>query len=325
MKKSADNRPGQPKWRPALLFFCLSCMARLHGLDGVQDVESQATTSPSLKLAPFADESSTTISATIRVFSADEPATGVAALAVPSPAADPEMDIGKSPGEESWQPTTGTLRLLRALEAFHSDVKTIHAVFDQVRFDDILMTKVRSPGKLWFDKPDLLRCDYSEPEPVINLIVDRVLYIHTPDLDLVEYWEFQTRSERDQQLHRLMIGFGLKADELLKLYEIHSSEDEAEPRSALEKSGLDPSAKTLFIITLRSELRDENSPFTRMEVTIDKASHLPDKIRYIEQYQNETIITMKKIEQDAEFSTNLFDPKIAFPANADWINKREIP
>jgi outer membrane lipoprotein-sorting protein len=291
-------------------------------LSGLSPLEP---TTPTLGWIPSRDEDETTSSGTMQVLSADEPATGVAALVVPTPAADHDRVHEDPPLDKISHPTTGTQRLLRALEAFHRDIKTIHVVFDQVRFDDVLMTRVRSPGELWFDKPHRLRCDYSEPEPVKNLIVDTILYIYTPELELVEYWEFESRAERDQQLHRFMIGFGLQAEQLLKLYEIHSSEDELEPRMALEKAGLDPSKKALFIVTPRPEFQSENSAFTRMEFTIDKASHLPEKIRYLELGQSETEITMKTIEQDVDLSRDLFDTKIVFPANADWINKREIP
>jgi outer membrane lipoprotein-sorting protein len=219
--------------------------------------------------------------------------------------------------------SSGTLRLLRTMETFHKDVKTIHAIFGQVRTDEIFLEQVASKGELWFDKPNRFRCDYSDPEPMINLIVGEALYMYVKKLDQVDYWTFSSPEERDQQLHQLLIGFGFKADDLVKHYDIHSSVDEAGPLAELKAEKLDPEKKVLFVIKPRPAYQ-ETSPFKQLKVYIDKASELPEKIWYKDLSDASMTLLMKKIDLDVKLDPGLFDKDKLFKG-AEYIDKRNTP
>jgi outer membrane lipoprotein-sorting protein len=175
--------------------------------------------------------------------------------------------------------SAATMRMLRTLEAFNKDVKTVHATFDQVRVDEVLMDTVRSPGELWFEKPARFRCDYSQPQPMITLVTDNTLYSYLPNQKQVEFIKFASDQERNQQLHHLLIAFSFDADALAAQYEIRSSEDDPELQKELAQAGLARDKKVIFQIKPRPAYQD-NSPFKVMKVTVDKASHLPEKIWY---------------------------------------------
>ena len=184
-------------------------------------------------------------STTVATMAADLATTGSAGIGAPEMQPTPQLEPGRAVPEvlkpkPADQPaaTTGTLRLLSTMETYHKNVRTIHAVFDQVRIDEVFDETIESRGELWFDKPDRFRCDYADPNKMINLIVDDSLFIYTPELNQVDYWKFESPEERDLQLHQLLIGFGIDVDQLLHLYEIHSSEDEAGPLEELAREGL---------------------------------------------------------------------------------------
>src|SRR5262245_30768811 len=65
----------------------------------------------------------------------------------PSLSRDSDASSTLALGGASNRVTSGTLRLLRTLEAFHKDVKTIHATFDQVREDQLFSETVKSKGE----------------------------------------------------------------------------------------------------------------------------------------------------------------------------------
>lgn len=223
-------------------------------------------------------------------------------------------------GSAGAEVTSGTLRLLRTLETFHKNVKTIHATFDQIRIDETMQEDTKSRGELWFDKPSRFRADYADPTPQKTLITGDTFYLYTPELKQVDYYTFESPEERDQQLHQLLIGFGFKADDLVKQYEIHSA-DEPGPRSELDKEKINPEKTAMFIIKPRPEY-EKTSSFTLLKVYIDKASHLPEKIWYKDPTGSTMILTMKKIELDVKLDDTFFDKKKLFPSEATFINKR---
>jgi outer membrane lipoprotein-sorting protein len=293
----------------------------LHAL--VMAIAAAAATSPSLTLPVPTDAGispSLTPAATVDVATTGPTAnlSTTETLAAAAPAAPPAMT------PDPIQATSGTLRMLRTLETFHREVKTVYATFDQVRVDALFPDEVRSRGELWYLKPYLFRCDYADPNPMITLILEKTLYNYTSELNQVDFWDFESSKDREQQLHQLLIGFGFDTDELIRIYEIHSSEDEAGPLEELKQAGLDPARTVLFDFTPRPE-RAETSPFVTLKLYIDKASHLPEKIWYEDPNDATMTLTMRQIETDQPPAAETFDPKMLFPAGVYFIDKRKVP
>jgi outer membrane lipoprotein-sorting protein len=222
------------------------------------------------------------------------------------------------------EPTTvsaATLSVLNALEAKNNPIKTVHATFDQTRYDEVFLEKVDSQGELWFDRPDNYRCDYNNPQPMTTLITGNALYMYVPELKQVDYWKFASKDERDAQVHHLLLAFGFKTSELLRHYLIQSSEDAGPSRTEL---GSNPTQSVLLLIAPRAAYV-EATPFSQLKVWIDKASLLPQKIWYKDRTGASMTLTMKQIEFDKPFADKLFDPKAVIPAGTKQINKRENP
>jgi outer membrane lipoprotein-sorting protein len=229
--------------------------------------------------------------------------------------------IATRPTSATRDVTSGTLRMLRTLNAFHKDVKTIHATFHQSREDEVFLKTVQSEGELWFRKPYFFRVDYANPQPMITLILEKMLYSYVPELKEVDCWSFDSDQNRDQQMHQLLLGFGQDEAELVRLYRIHSSEDEAEPLKELVSDGMDPKKKVLFYFTPRPQYAD-GSPFVKMKLFVDKATHMPEKIWYEDSNDANMTLAMKKIQTDVGLDDALFNPNRVFPSGVEYIDKR---
>jgi outer membrane lipoprotein-sorting protein len=216
---------------------------------------------------------------------------------------------------------SATMGQLRQIESANKDVKTIHATFDQIRVDEAFQEEVKSPGELWFAKPAQYRCDYAEPQKMVTLITGDTLYMYLPKEKQVEYWKFASAEERDQQLHQLLIVFGFNADELAARYEIRSSEDTPELKAQLTAEKLDPARKLIFQVRPRPA-SEESCPFKQMKVTIDKSSHLPDKIWYKDPSDAALTLKMKKVELNPTLPAGVFDKNALFPSGVEYIDKR---
>lgn len=246
-------------------------------------------------------------------------------LAPASPALEPGRsipDVLKPKPSDAAAVTSGTLNLLKQLEAENKNNKTIHATFKQIRKDETFMEEVTSDGELWFRKPDRFRCDYADPEKLINLMVDRDFYMYTPALNQADYWRFESDAERDQQLHQLLIAFGFNTDELLASYIITSSQGDAEPLEELKKENMDPNDKALFIVKPREHFA-ETSPFVLLKVFVDKKTLRPERLWYQDRnFDASMTLTMKKIDLNEPIKDELFNRNKVFAPGTEIIDKR---
>lgn len=223
----------------------------------------------------------------------------------------------------SSPPSTGTLALLDALEKKHGGDKTVYAEFSQVRHDESMDEDISSTGSLWFKRnPDKFRCDYANPQPMITIMTDQKIYLYTKEFNQVDFYQFETPEEFAQNMDTLLLGFGFKATDLVRRYDIQSSEDEGAALAELKKAGLDQARRALMIFTPKPAFQ-EQSQFTALKVFIDKATYLPEKIWYQDPQGNTMRIQLKKIERDVKVEDNLFSPRFVFPADAKYIDKKD--
>lgn len=246
----------------------------------------------------------------------------LAVTAKPEAAATtPTAPVGKV--EVQKAPSKATMVLLEELEKRHGSDKTVHAVFTQIRRDESMEMDISSSGTLWFKRnPEKFRCDYINPQPMITLMTDEKFYVYTKEFNQVDFYQFETAEEFHQQLDTLMLGFGLKATDLVRRYEIYSSEGDAVPLAELKKASLSPEKTALLYFTPKPAFQ-EQSPFTQLKVFIDKGKYLPEKIWYVDPQGNVMRIQLRKIDLGAPIDDNLFKPSLVFPASAKFFNKRD--
>lgn len=249
--------------------------------------------------------------------------------AVAQPAANPEPSplrphaVDLLPGPtDPVHVTSGTLALLREIEQFQDSVATIHAVFNQSRYDQVFNEPIPSAGELWFSKPVLFRVDYSNPEPMTDIINEEALYSYVPGLKQVDMWPFESAEEREQQLQHLLIGFQFDTDDLVRRYHIASSADDTTLSQQLAFEGRDPQRYAILQIAPREAIAD-TAPFSLLKVTIDKQSHLPEKLWYRDRTGSDVEMTMEKVELDVPIDNQLFDIHQVVGRGVEFVNIKE--
>lgn len=216
-----------------------------------------------------------------------------------------------------------TLALLKELERRNGNEKTVHAAFKQIRHDESMDEDIVSSGTLWFKRnPEMFRCDYANPQPMITIIIPSAWYLYTQEFNQVDFFQFETREEFRQNLDTLMLGFGFKASELAHRYTIQSSEADAATLAELKKQGLETD-KTALLVFVPKPAYAQQSPFTILKVFIDKRKYLPEKIWYQDPQGNTMRIELRKIELGAPIEDRLFTPRLVFPTGAKYFNKRD--
>lgn len=219
------------------------------------------------------------------------------------------------------KPSTATLALLQAMEGKHGAAKTVVGEFEQTKESEIFLETIQSKGKFSFSKPDLFRCDYFPPDEMTNLIIKDAIYIHTPALNQVERYRFHTPEERDQQLHVMVLGFGCRAADILREYQVTTSEDSEELKKKLTDASLDP-AKVILIQAAPVKALAETAPFTIINLWIDKESLLPQKIWFEDYNGDTTTIKINKVDFDAEIPASTFEAN--FPEGTAIIDKTDL-
>lgn len=239
-------------------------------------------------------------------------------LAPPGPAAALDFTVPVADGA-----STATLGLLKQLETRYTAEETLHVKFKQTRNDRFFREgSVVSDGELWFVKPDRFRCDYANPELIVNLMTGMKFYNYVPELEQAEMWRFHSEAERDQQLDQIMIGFGAETGRILERYEVHSSEDNGELAAELIADGATTAELALMRVEPRPAYAD-SCPFIDLKVTIDKTSLMPQKIWYEDVSESSVDLVLSEVETSVEPAAELFDPARVFAPGAEIIDKTE--
>lgn len=253
-------------------------------------------------------------------------AGGVAAIAAEEQA--PAVALPAAPAEAvASRPSPGTLRLLQELELARADDKTFHVIFKQVRRDEAFEEDIRSSGEMWFARgregEDKFRVDYADPTPEIIIITPEAVWDYLKEMSQVDYYQFEDPVQYRQQLETILLGFGSSVDQLVERYELHSSADEPAVATELESMKLDPARKVLLLVRPRAKYL-ETSPFKEMKLVVDKSTQLPEKIWYLDPQENPVTIQLEQVERNVSIDAGKFSPRAAFPADAKYINKREV-
>ena len=231
------------------------------------------------------------------------------------------IDRGPATLSETTSTTTGTLELLRSLEARHGKSETLRGTFEQKKVSEIFLEEIYSKGEFWFHKPDRFRVDYAAPDEMTNLIVGNEIYLYMPEFEQVEVYRFNSDRERDQQLHTMVLAFGFKTEEIVMEYEIHSSVDEEALSNELRSGGLDPGEIALLHFIPREGLL-QSSPFTNLKVWIDKETLLPHRVWFEDYNGDKTTISVLEMEPDADMDDSIFEAK--FPGEPVFIRKYSL-
>lgn len=121
----------------------------------------------------------------------------------------------------------GGMDLLRQMEAKFGDVKGVAGSFTQSAYDPVFKTNTVTPANFQLLKPSFFRAVYQAKagqKPMVQLISDRMYYQYIPAHNQVQTYKFKGDTNvRD--LNYLLLGFGAKASEVAKVYNVSALED----------------------------------------------------------------------------------------------------
>jgi outer membrane lipoprotein-sorting protein len=180
----------------------------------------------------------------------------------------------------------------------YAGVKNFSANFEQTTI--VAGRKRTAMGKLSFQKPNLLRQEYSEPsnpENMTQLIVadGKMLWSYTPMINQITKQELV----QDESRMELLPGFGQSLENVEKNYSLSLVADEL-----AEKGGI-------HVVELTPRNPDPNNMFDALQVWIRDKDSVPVQFKYKDQKNEMTfVLSFKdvKINEKLDKSTFKFKP-----------------
>jgi outer membrane lipoprotein-sorting protein len=108
--------------------------------------------------------------------------------------------------------------VLQRLESTHAAVTAITGTYTQIRDDAATADRIVSVADFRMLKPNRFRADYRPPRATTILAVGDIMYRYIPANKQVERYQFK-RQATAQDLTFLLLGFGAKVDDVLKVYD----------------------------------------------------------------------------------------------------------
>lgn len=178
------------------------------------------------------------------------------------------------------------------------NTKTFTANFEQTT---IVAGKKRiANGKIFFQKPNLLRQEFydpSDPNSMTQLIVSdgKSIMSYTPSISQV------TKQELSGKSSELFPGFGQSLEDLEKNYDISMLEDEL-----AKKKGF-----CLLELKPKTDISGSGIKFDIMQVWINETDYIPIQFMY-KDIANETtfIMTFKDVKLNEKIDSSLFKFKV---------------
>lgn len=93
------------------------------------------------------------------------------------------------------------------LEKRIASLRSLEAEFEQFYYPASMATPLQEKGKLYFQKPDLMRWEYLSPEKYIYIYKEGLSLAYFPE-DNQLFRHILTPEERDSELFRLLLGQG---------------------------------------------------------------------------------------------------------------------
>ncbi|NQU44355.1 outer membrane lipoprotein carrier protein LolA [bacterium] len=199
-------------------------------------------------------------------------------------------------------PTSAVLSYLNRVEARHGKIKSLTAMFNQVRVsDDFGFETTSDDNRLYLEFPDKLRCDYAAPDPSTLLFVGRSIYQYVPSLEQVDKMTYPTAEQARRIFETLTLSFGVSAQTVLDGYQVELGE----PQEA---------HKTFALIfhPLKKEVKQD---YQKIEVRFDEETLLPVQVRLYQVMGDVTTLRIREGKRDVDIPEEIFKP--SFPEGTE--------
>ncbi|MBX7244050.1 MAG: outer membrane lipoprotein carrier protein LolA [Candidatus Sumerlaeaceae bacterium] len=190
--------------------------------------------------------------------------------------------------------------VLRQLEQRYSGVNTVQGQFAQQTFDPSFNQTIASQAKFYLLKPNKFRVDYQPPKESTNLVTGQEFYQYVPELKQVQTFKFENR-ETPQDLNYMLLGFGVKAEDVLKVYSVH-----------LLTEGI--SANSIGIQLTPLDKKTANFAYVTIQITTDQLIPWQFSIEQLSGVRTTANLDLKNLKLGGSLRESIFTPN--FPKDA---------
>lgn len=198
---------------------------------------------------------------------------------------------GKKGGSPAVEGATG-VTLEMVLERFdhaQRETDTMVADFTERKDLNLLAEPLVSRGEFFFNRPNQVRWEYTEPEHKVFVITEKRYIAYYPAAKRAE--EVQIKKFIGKRLFRFL-GVGQSIEDLAKYYEFHLGESNDLPDTYL------------LVLTPRKKRIRESVAF--MKIWVDAKTFLPRQVAYEEKDGDSTLLTFHNLRVNVDVAAHRF-------------------
>ncbi|HEU4400805.1 MAG TPA: outer membrane lipoprotein carrier protein LolA [Candidatus Polarisedimenticolia bacterium] len=179
--------------------------------------------------------------------------------------------------------------ILEQFDLRQKDTVTMVAVFTERKDLKLLAKPVLSRGEFYYNRPNQVRWEYTEPDRKVFVITEDMYVAYYPALKRAE--EVPIKKFVGKRLFRF-IGLGQSIDDLGKYYDFRLA-----PESDIKGTHL-------LILSPRKKRMKER--IAEMKIWVDVNTFLPRQLQYVEADGDSTLLAFQDIQVNVEVASTRF-------------------
>ena len=185
--------------------------------------------------------------------------------------------------------------VLNMMDKSAEDFRSLTAALDHTTYTALVKDSSTESGEIYVRKDSKMRIDFTRPDPRTILRNGDNLYIYTPKINRVEEYNIgKNRALADQYL---ALGFGTRADNLKKNYEVALAGEE------------DLDGQKMALLDLVPHSDDVRKQITKIRMWVDEASWLPVQQKFFEAGSGDYFLSRyKNVMKNLKIGDGKFKP-----------------
>jgi outer membrane lipoprotein-sorting protein len=193
------------------------------------------------------------------------------------------------PGEAPHVTDPMLARILEQWDLRQKETSTLVASFTERKELKLLARPVVSHGEFFYNSPNQVRWEYTEPDHKVFVITEDMYTAYYPALKRAE--EVPIKKFVGKRLFRFL-GVGQRIGDLARYYDF-----ELAPQSDVKGTHL------LLLTPRKKTIRDK---VAAMKIWVDETTFLPRQLQYVEADGDTTLLTFEGMHSNVEVSASRF-------------------
>jgi outer membrane lipoprotein-sorting protein len=203
-------------------------------------------------------------------------------------------------GSRAFPPSQGPGKIsldyvLSMMDHAAEDFKSLTAAIDHIKYTAVVKDTSTETGEIFVRKDSKIRIDFQTPDPRTIIRNGDNLYIYTPKINRVEEINIGKNSALVDQY--LALGFGMRAQNLKKNYEVAlSGEEELDGRKAA-------------VLELAPRSDEQRKQISKVVMWVDESSWLPVQEKFLEAGSGDYVLSRyTKVMKNLKLGDGKFKP-----------------